>query len=252
MVIMVVEISDFFSRVEASQYTIFTQKFHSSVSKTLRKYKGAITSTDNNSYVVVFESVIDAVQCALDIQHKFKYVTPKHKSFSRRLKIALSTVHTTKKEAISIATRMCENLKDQVAITSDVKNRYEGITEHAEIDNNLIRTLNPVEEKWLTKIMDNVESNWNKAAFSVSSLSNALGYTYSQLYHRLLKLTGKTPNNFIKEFKLHNALVMLYKHKGTITQVAYKSGFNSPTYFSDCFLQKYGIRPSKYVQQHTL
>ena len=75
----------------------------------------------------------------------------------------------------------------------------------------------------------------NKAAFTVSSLSKALGYTYSQLYHRLMKLTGKSPNNFIKEFKLHKALVLLYKQQGNITEVASKTGFNSPTYFSDCF-----------------
>ena len=89
MVIMVIEISDFISRVEASQYTIFTQKFHSSVAKTVQKFDGDIKKTDNNNYVVFFEDITNAVQCALDVQYKFKYVTPKHKSFSRKLNIAL-------------------------------------------------------------------------------------------------------------------------------------------------------------------
>ncbi len=82
MVIMVIEISDFLSRVEASQYSIFTQKFHFSVSKTLKKFNGNIKKKDNNNYLVSFVSVDDAVQCALDIQYKFKIATtkflPKH------------------------------------------------------------------------------------------------------------------------------------------------------------------------------
>ncbi|MBO6631227.1 MAG: helix-turn-helix transcriptional regulator, partial [Psychroserpens sp.] len=66
------------------------------------------------------------------------------------------------------------------------------------------------------------------------------------------RLTGKTPNNFIKDYRLHKALVLLHNHHGSIAQIAKQSGFNSPTYFSECFLNKYGVRPSTYAQQHGL
>ena len=178
MVIMVIEISDFLSRVEASQYTIFTQKFHFSVSKTLKKFNGTIEKKDNNNYLVSYLSVTDAVQCALKIQYKFKYVTPKHTSFSRRLKIALTASRHLNEEAITLATRMCEIVKDQLVISAEVKSLYSKANEKAEIDNALIRALTPEEEKVLSDVMNYVESNWFKSDFNVTSFSKALGYSY--------------------------------------------------------------------------
>lgn len=252
MILMVIEISDFLSRVEATQYTIFTQKFHSSVSKTLRKFNGEIHKRDNNNYWVVFESVNDAIQCALEIQHKFKYVTPKHKSFSRRLNVALMTSPNSNDSAFSSAEKLCEMTKNQVVITEAIKNLYNHKNTHAEIDKALIRTLSLDEENFLKDLSAYLEQHWQEISLSVGTLAKAMGLTYSQLYGRLIKLTGKTPNNSIKEYRLHKALELLHLKRGSISKIAHDTGFNSPTYFSQCFLQKYGVRPSKYRQQHTL
>lgn len=248
---MVIEISDFLSRVEASQYSIFTQKFHSSVSKTLKTFNGTIEQKDNNNYLVSYQSVNDAIQCALKIQYKFKYVTPKHKSFSRRLKIAMCASNSLNNTCITLATRMCEIVKDQLVISAKVKSMYEHTTTNAIIDHQLIRTLTPEEEQFLTDAMDYIELHWNNANFNVTAFSKALGYTYSQLYRRLIHLTQKTPNNFIKEFRLHKALELLHNQSGSIAAIAEQTGFNSATYFSKCFLKKYGIQPSRYLQQHS-
>lgn len=252
MIIMVIEISDFLSRVEASQYTIFTQKFHSSVSKTLKKYNGQITKQDNNHYIITFDMVTDAVQCALEIKHKFKYVTPKHKSFSRRLNIAMRTASQLDQSQIEATIQLCEQIQDQVVITSEVKQLYETANTHAEIDKNLIRTLKPSESHFIIDLMTQMKSNWNNPYFDVDRLGTGLKMTYSQLHHRTTRLTGKTPNKFIKDYRLHKALLLLHQHHGTIAEISKQTGFNSPTYFSECFLIKYGVRPSTYVQQHGL
>jgi len=247
---MLIEISNYLSRVEASQYSIFTQKFHSSVSKTLRKFSGEIIRNDNNNYLVSFQSVSDGVLCALDIRYKFKYVTPKNKSFSRRLNIAVDISKNKNKEDIVLATRMCEIVKGQLVISGAVNTLYEIENEQAGIDKELIRILTPGEEKFLNDVMDLMEESWSKSDFNVTVFSEKLGYSYSQLYRRLLNLTEISPNIFIKEFRLHKALVLLHEQRGSISQIASKTGFNSSGYFSDCFVQKYGIRPSKYVRQH--
>ena len=93
-IFMVVENSDFLNRLESNQYSIFTQKFHHSVTKTLKQFEGLIINQDNNSYLVSFKSATNAVLCALQIEQKFKYVTPKFDTGNRRLKIGLSTAHT--------------------------------------------------------------------------------------------------------------------------------------------------------------
>ncbi|MEX1383913.1 nickel-binding protein [Lutibacter sp.] len=255
-VIMLIETSNYLNRLEGNQFSVFYQKFHNSVLKTLKKFNGRIVNNNNNSYLVSFKSVTDAVLGALKIQYKFKYVTPKFDSVSRKLKIALgSGIPVTNKnnifeEAITFTTRMCEVTKEQLVISSEVKALYESENRNITIDKNLIRTLKPSEEEFLIHLMDYVERIWNIPNFNITSFSKDLGYSKSQLYRKLISLTGQSPNNFIKEFRLHKALKMLHKQHGNISETAYRSGFNSPAYFSKCFLEKYGVLPSKYIQQH--
>jgi len=255
-VMMIVEISSYMRRVEGYQFSIFTQKFHTSVSKTIRQYNGSILKNDNNCYLVAFESVSDAVLCALKIQYKFKYVTPKHESFQRRLNIALTagaslgSGEALFEDAIELATHMCEVVVGELVISAAVAALYETENKNAIIDKELIRALIPSEEKFLTQIMDHIETNWNEPTFNVANFSTALGYSDSQLYRRMIQLTGKPPSNFIREFRLHMALLQLHQQEGTISDIAQKSGFKSPSHFSKCFQHKYGVLPSKYVQQH--
>ena len=253
---MVIETSNYLNRLEANQFTLFAQKFHNNVSKTFNKFDGRVVKKDNNTYLVSFKSVTDAVLCALKIQFQFKYVTPKLDANTRRLNIALSSgVPVTNKEnifedTIILATRMCDIVKEQLVITNEVRLLYESENRNAAIDDKMIKVLKPNEEKFLSQLVDFVEKVWNKPNFHVNDFSEALGLSKSQLYRKLTTLTGQSPNNFLKEFRLHKALRLLHKQQGNISEIAFETGFNSAAYFSKCFLNKYGILPSKYIQQH--
>jgi AraC-like DNA-binding protein len=257
-VLMVIETSNYLDRLEANQFTIFTQKFHNSVSKQLQKFNGSVVKKNNNNYLVSFKSVTDAVLCAQKIQFKFKYVTPKFDPSSRKLNIGIgSGIPVTDKEnifedTITLATRMCDIIKEPFIITSEVNALYESENRNATIDKESVRVLQARDEKFLTQLMDFIEDKWHKSDFDVSFFSKALGYSKSQLNRKLKNLTGHSPNNFLKEFRLHKALQLLYKQKGNISEIAFETGFNSAAYFSKCFFDKYHILPSKYIQQHTI
>ena len=255
-VLMVIETSNYLNRLEANQLTLFAQKFHNNVSKTFQKFNGRVVKKSNNTYLVSFKSVSDAVLCALKIQFQFKYVTPNLDSSNRRLNIALSSgIPITSKESIfedtiTLATRMCDVVKEQLVITTEIKLLYESENRNATIDDDMVKILNPTEEKFLTQLIDFVENIWNKPDFNVNDFSKSLGLSKSQLYRKLTKLTGQSPNNFLKEYRLHKALNLLHKQQGNISEIAFETGFNSAAYFSKCFLEKYGLLPSKYIQQH--
>ena len=80
-VLMVIETSNYLNRLEGNQFTIFAQKFHNNVAKTLKKFNGRVVKKDNNSYLVSFKSVSDAVLCALKIQFHFKICYSKSRPF---------------------------------------------------------------------------------------------------------------------------------------------------------------------------
>lgn len=257
-VIMLIETSDYLHRLGASQFSLFTQKFHNSVTKSFKQFEGNIVKQDNNSYLISFVSVSDAILCALKIQYNFKYITTKYDASKRRLNIGISSgIPVTEKdtffeESITLATRLCEIVDAQIVVTSEVKSLYESENRNEFINREHIRTLKQNEEKFLTDLMDFVETIWNKSDFNVNDFSKTLGYSKSQLNRKLKNLTGKSPNNFIVEYKLQKALKALHDQKGNISETAFETGFNSPAYFSTCFKNKFGILPSQYIQQHVI
>ena len=64
---------------------------------------------------------------------------------------------------------------------------------------------------------------------------------------KIRELTGYSPNNFIREIRLQNALKLIESQKGNISEIGYETGFNNPSYFSKCFKRKFGVLPSEYA-----
>jgi AraC-like DNA-binding protein len=255
-IIMVIETSNYLDRIEANQFNVFTQKFHNSVSKTLKQFEGSIVKQDNTSYLVSFKSVTNGILCALKIQANIKYITPKFVKSYRNLKIGLASgIPVTNKnhifeDAILLSTRMCEIVKNKIVISNEIKALYESENRHTYIDKKLIRTLNPKEERFLTELMNFIESIWQNSNFNITEFNKALGYSKSQIYRKLKNLTDKSPNTFIRDYRLDKALKLLHDQKGNISEIAFETGFNSLAYFSKCFKSRFGLLPSKYIQQH--
>ncbi|MBC3759490.1 DUF4242 domain-containing protein [Hyunsoonleella sp. SJ7] len=255
--IMVIESSNFIHRLDNNQFDLFYQRYHNSVGKCISKYNGKVVLLKSNSYLVSFKTVDDAVMCALQITHNIKYITPNFDSSYKELNIGISTGEPVieKKElfedAIALSTYLCEVVQGHIAISAEAKTQYQKEHKHAKIDESLIRSLKYTEEVFLVKLMDFVEKHWNNSAFNVSDFSTKMGYSKSQLNRNIKKLTGHSPNNFIKQLRLQRAMKLLYNGKGNISQIAFETGFNTPSYFSKCFLNYFGLLPSTFLKQYS-
>lgn len=206
-VIMVIETSNYLNRIEANQFSIFTQKFHNSVTKTISQFEGSIVKQNNNTYLVSFKSVTNSIFCALKIQSNYKYITPKFDIHNRILKIGVDAgVPVTSKdnifeETITLATRMCEIVKYEIVISQEIQSLYDSENRNASIDKEQIYTLTFDEQQFLTRLMDYIEKVWNNTELDVQSFSKALGYSKSQFYRKLTSLTGKSPNTFLRDYR---------------------------------------------------
>ena len=248
--IMVIETSNYLNRLEANQFNLFTQKLHNSFLKSINQFNGRIITNNDNIYVVKFKKATNTILCALKIQSNFKYITPRFDASIRQLKIGIASSKNDLKRATVLATRICEVVKDQIMITSEVKTQYEQVNKNSFINKEHIRTLKPVDEIFINDIMDFSETIWKKNDFNVNDYSKELAYSKIQVYRKLKSLTGKSPSKFLRDYRLNKALNLLHENKGNITEIAKEAGFNSLTYFSKCFKSKFGILPSKYSQQH--
>jgi AraC-like DNA-binding protein len=247
--IMVIETSDYLHRLEANQLNLFTQKLHNGISKLLKKFDSQILQHNDNTYIVLFDSVTNAILCALKVKSNFKYITLKFDKSIRHLKIGIAH-NIDRINAQTLSTRMCEVVKDQIVITSEVKKAYEKENRNTFINKEHIRTLNSTEEQFLTNLMNYVETIWNKSNFSVTEFSKPLAFSTSQVYRKIKSLTGKPPSSFIRDFRLNRALNLIHKRKGNIADIARRTGFKSATYFSKCFKDNFGVTPTTYSKQH--
>lgn len=61
-------------------------------------------------------------------------------------------------------------------------------------------------------------------------------------------VTGETPIDFLKTLRLKKARNMLINNTDNMTEIALKCGFNTSSYFSSCFIEKYRMTPTAFRQ----
>jgi len=62
-------------------------------------------------------------------------------------------------------------------------------------------------------------------------------------------LTNHSPVELIRSIRLKRAATLLKQKYGNISEVAYVTGFNTPSYFSECFQKQFGLSPSEYISK---
>ena len=105
------------------------------------------------------------------------------------------------------------------------------------------------DEQFIQNIVALVEKNVSNAALSVEDLWQELGVSRSVFYKRVHELTGKSPREFIRNIRMQHATQLLEKSQLTISEIAYRVGFNNPRYFAKYFKEIYQVLPSEYASR---
>lgn len=106
---------------------------------------------------------------------------------------------------------------------------------------------NTLDEEFLREAITIIEAHITESDFSVDKFSRAIGMSRSNLYLKLKAITGESATDFIKRIRFKKAVELMESRQYTIAQVAYMSGFNSPSYFSTAFKQYYDCMPTEYL-----
>lgn len=104
------------------------------------------------------------------------------------------------------------------------------------------------EEKLLMSITRIIEEKLSDSDLNVQKLSELSGINAKQIYRRIKQLTGHTTVDYIKSIRLKKAAFLLAQQKYTVSEVMYMVGFSNPSYFSKCFVEKYGKTPKQYME----
>ncbi len=102
------------------------------------------------------------------------------------------------------------------------------------------------DETFLENLVSIVNERLSDSNFKVDELAEKLNMSHSSLYRKCLSLTGLNLADLIKQHRLKKAAILIVKYGYTISETAYKVGFNDPKYFSKSFKNKYGVTPKQF------
>src|SRR5690606_18046541 len=105
---------------------------------------------------------------------------------------------------------------------------------------------NKLDKKFLNEFSGIVESNIENEHFNVDDIAKNIGISRVQLYRKVKALLDCNITDYILNVRLQRAKYLLLNEELSISEITYKVGFSSPTYFSTVFKSKNGCTPSEY------
>jgi AraC-like DNA-binding protein len=104
----------------------------------------------------------------------------------------------------------------------------------------------PHEAAFMQKINTLIKVNLENENFDTGALCMAMFMSRTQLFRRMKYLIRQAPANYIKTIRLQKAKELLETSDLTVSEVAYKTGFQSISHFTKIFKNQYGVPPSVY------
>lgn len=99
------------------------------------------------------------------------------------------------------------------------------------------------DEDFLANLRNAIQAKMGDSELSVEDIGAAVGLSRVQLYRKVKALTGHTPVELLRSARLNRGRQLLVSTGKSISEVAYAVGFTSPSYFTKCFKEEFGMLP---------
>jgi AraC-like DNA-binding protein len=199
-----------------------------------------------DSIIGVFDDAGDALSCAVQLKIALDFRAEKSQIVYRG---GLSADQPVTKDgefftrAIALAHTMSSTANDSEILVSPLARQL--CSDQQLLNADQLRYIDLPAQQFLVRLFDLLMKRLPDDRFNIETLCKDIGLSRAQLYRKLTFLTGRAPNNFLRDLRLDKAFSMLRSREDNVTQIAYKVGFNSPSYFAKCFAGKYGRTPSE-------
>lgn len=103
------------------------------------------------------------------------------------------------------------------------------------------------DEKLLRRIVESVQTHLDDPEYGVTALCEDVGISRVHLNRKLKAFGKESPGNLIKTFRMKQAAYLLANNQVNVSEVAYRVGFSSHSYFSGSFKEYFGMSPRDFV-----
>jgi signal transduction histidine kinase/DNA-binding response OmpR family regulator len=113
-------------------------------------------------------------------------------------------------------------------------------------------TVSSLDDLFMKRLYEIVDVNISNAQMNVEWISREMGVSRTQLHRKVTALTGQSPGDILREYRLNRAADLLRQNAGNVSEIAYRVGFENLSYFSKVFKNKYKATPSDFVTAHLI
>jgi AraC-like DNA-binding protein len=224
------------------------------ISKKISEFKGREVKWDTDDNLIgVFNDPAGAVKCAIAIQNLLIEPGVTEPNIFLKLGLSASQPVDEKGDFFTNAIKLAHRLsiiapQNQIFISSLLSQ----LCKDQPFLNGLpsVKMLTASEEAFVLKLLSIAEAKLSDCNFSLDNLSNEACVSRPQLYRKITALTGRSPNDFMRALRMDKALILLKHKSANISEIAYEVGFNTPSYFTKCFLEKFGCTPSVFARSN--
>jgi signal transduction histidine kinase/ligand-binding sensor domain-containing protein/DNA-binding response OmpR family regulator len=104
------------------------------------------------------------------------------------------------------------------------------------------------DQKMMNKLTTILERELSNPELNVDQIGKDLGFSRTGFYRKIIGLMDISPIDFISSYRLRKATEMIQEGSATLTEISYKTGFSSYSYFSKVFKKHFGVSPKEYIR----
>jgi len=225
--------------------------YHNEIRKLISQYKGIPILQPGDGIMFSFVLASGAILCALAISKILKSI-PENHEFTMALASGKPVDEQGNKlfgETKKRVKYLCElGVKNMIFLDSGTQSLSAKEPVSPKAGSEEFRIVQDDDFVFLSQLYDIFYKNLENPDFNCEKLLIEIGLSRSQAYRKIKSLTGFAPNKLLQEWRLRHSLKALRHTRATIAEIAFSSGFNSPTYFTKVFRRRFVITPTSFVK----
>jgi AraC-like DNA-binding protein len=248
------EIDTGYRTILLSNVVDFTGKYKhytKEIKRLIEKHKGVLIVNPGNDIMASFIFSSNAILCAYAIEKLFKSLT---ENIEFTLSLATGRPVDEKGDKMFEETKkkvqfLCSlGLNKRMYIDIDTKNLSSKEFKSPKVREEDFRTISADDFNFISQLFGILNEKLVDPDFKSDDLDLALALSKSKVYRKIKALTGMAPNQLIQELRLRKSIELLQQNSHTIAEIAFDSGFNSPTYFTRLFKKRYRLLPTSFTK----
>ncbi len=104
------------------------------------------------------------------------------------------------------------------------------------------------DREFMNKLLAFIDKELSNPDLSIDDLCDEIAMSRTKLYHKIKELSGQAPNEFIRSIRLKKAIDILTHEDVLLTEVIYRVGIQTQSYFTKAFKKEYGKTPTQFIQ----